>query len=153
MELADNTKLKTATTDTSISFNRFIDEISQGLKNSISKSTNKLDKINAKYSKDIQLSNAIQDIFGDVKFRNLEEINKVSQKIEGLANQKGLSPDIIDDFFNRIGKSSKDFRTTEAVRQISSKEIPANRVGVSFSEITQALSGGIITPELLLIVV
>jgi len=149
MEMVDKTKLKTATTDTSISFNRFIDEISDGLRNSITKSTDKLDEINAIYSKDIQLSDAIQSIFGDIKFRNLEEINKVSQKIEGLASQKGLSPDILDDFFTRIGQSSKDFRTTEAVRQIMSKSTQANKMGLSFSEITQSLSGGLITPNLI----
>lgn len=150
MEFIDSkVKLKTATTDTSISFNKFVDDISNGLKNSISKSTNKLDKINAKYSQDKQLADAIQDIFGDVKFKNLEEINKMAKKISGLASEGGISPEIVDSFFARIKQSGQEFKTGESVRKILSKSGGANKLGLNFSEITQAITGGIITPELI----
>jgi hypothetical protein len=142
-------KLKTATTDTSISFNKFVDDISNGLKNSISKSTNKLDKINAKYSQDKQLTDAIQDIFGDVKFGNLEEINKMAKKISGLASEGGISPEIVDDFFARLNQSGQEFKTGESVRKILSKSGGVNKLGLNFSEITQAITGGIITPEVI----
>lgn len=150
MEYIDSkVKLKTATTDTSISFNKFVDDISNGLKNSISKSTNKLDKINAKYSQDKQLSDAIQDIFGDVKFKNLEEINKMAKKISGLSSEGGISPEIVDSFFARIKQSGQEFKTGESVRKILSKSGGANKLGLNISEITQAVTGGIVTPEVI----
>lgn len=150
MEFIDSkVKLKTATTDTSISFNKFVDDISNGLKNSISKSTNKLGEINAMYSKDKQLADAVQDIFGDVKFKNLEEINKMAKKISGLASEGGISPEIVDDFFARIGQSGQEFKTGESVRKILSKSGGANKLGLNFSEITQAITGGIVTPEVI----
>lgn len=144
----ENSAYKTATSDERISFNRFVQDLAGSIRNAISESTPKLKEINAKYSADIGLSDAVQSIFGNVKFKNAEELNAISQKIEGLANQKGLSPTVVDDFFNRIGGSSKDFRTTEAVRQISNKLGTANPKGVSWSELLQNVTSAVVTPKM-----
>lgn len=144
----ENSAYKTATSDERISFNRFVQDLGNSVRTAISESTPKLKEINAKYSQDIGLSDAIQSIFGTVKFKNIEELNAISQKIESLANQKGLSPQVVDDFFNRIGGSSKDFRTTEAVRQISNKVGTANPKGVSWSELLQNVTSAVVTPKM-----
>lgn len=153
MDKVQGTRLKTATSDVNISFNKFIDDLSSSLRNSINRSTNKLSEINKTYSQDIQLVDAIQDIYGKVEFKNIKEINRVAKKIEGIASQKGLSSEVVDNFFNRIygdsGKSSQAFKTTESVRKMLSKEGVGNRIGSSVSEIVQTLSAGIITPKLI----
>jgi len=73
---------------------------------------------------------------------------KASQKLETVFAQKGLAPDVVDNFLERIGVSSKDFKTTEAVRQITNKATGANTKGLSIGEITQQLTSSIVTPTM-----
>lgn len=150
-KLADdisNASYKVATSDERLAFNQFVNDLSSSLKSAISKSTSKLDDINAAYSKDIQLVEAVEKIFGKVKFKNLSEVLKVSQKLEGLFNQKGLAPKTVDDFLQRIGVDSSSFRTSEAVRQIGNKEMGANQVGVSLGEFAREITSAVVTPEM-----
>lgn len=140
---------KTATSDERISFNRFIQDLSGSLKGAISETTPKLGEINKAYSQDIQLADAVQAIFGDVKFKSLEEINNMAKKISGISSEGGISPEIIDNFFARIGKSGQEFKTGESVRKIMSKSGGANKMGINFSEIIQAVTAGAITPNLI----
>lgn len=144
----ENSAYKIATTDERLSFNTFVKDLANSLKSGISKSTPKLDEINKAFSKDMQLAESIEQIFGKVKFKNAQEVNKVAQQLETLFSKKGLSPEYIDDFLNRIGVSPEKFKTSEAVRQIGNKTTGANTKGLSIGEITQQITSSVITPKL-----
>lgn len=142
-----NSAYKTATTDERISYNLFVKDLASAVRTAITDSTDKLGEINAQYSKDIGLADAIQNIYGDVKFKNAEEINKIAKKIE-KQNLTGLDEKTVNDFFDRIGKSSKDFKTTSATREISNKALQRNPEGLNVSEIVRSITAGVITPKL-----
>lgn len=144
----ENSAYKIATSDERLSFNAFTKDLSSSLKESISKSTPKLGEINKVFSQDMQLTQAVEDIFGKVNYKNLSEVVKASKKLETLFAQKGLAPDVVDDFLNRIGISSADFKTGEAVRQISDKVSGANAKGLSVGELLQQVTSSVITPQL-----
>lgn len=132
-----------------LSFNAFVKELSDTLKSSISMSTSKLDDINYNFSQDMQLAETVEDIFGNVNFKNLPEVVKASQKLETMFAQKGLAPQVVDDFLARIGVSSREFKTTEAIRQISNKTMsPANVPGASVGELVQSITSSVITPQM-----
>lgn len=138
---------KIATSDERLSFNAFINDLSDTLKDTISMSTGKLDEINKSFSTDMQLAQATEKIFGKVKFKNLSEVINASQKLESLFSQKGIAPKVIDDFLNRIGVNPGSFRASEAVRQINNKTSPANAKGLSLGEITQQVTSSVVTPK------
>ncbi len=145
----ENAKFKTTGTSAErLSFNAFIKDLSSGLDNAISNSTDKLGEINKNFSQDMQLTKAVEDIFGKVKFKNLPEVVKASQKLEGLFAQKGLAPDVVDKFLSRIGVNPADFKTGEAVRQISNKSSGANTKGLSVGELMQQTTSAVVTPEM-----
>lgn len=148
MDIVDNSKFKSAPDGERQAFNAFIADLKSGIKGGIDASTTKLGEINKKYSADMQLSEAAQDIFGNVDYKNLSEVAKAAKKLEGMFNQKGLDPKIIDDYLERIGVSSKNFKTSEAVRQISNKEPTANSVGTSFGEVMRSATSAVVTPEI-----
>lgn len=131
-----------------LSYNAFVRDLSSSVKTAINNSTNKLNDINKAFSQDMQLAETAQNIFGKVNFKNLPEVVKASQKLETVFSQKGLAPDVVDKFLERIGVSAKDFKTTEAVRQISNKVSGANTKGLSIGEITQAATSAVVTPEM-----
>lgn len=141
-------RYKTAVGDERLAFNAFIKELSGGVKDAISGSTDKLDEINKSFSSDMQLAGTVQNIFGKVNFKNLQEVVKASQKLETVFAQKGLAPDVVDRFLERIGVSAKDFKTTEAIRQITGKATGANTKGLSIGELVQQTTSAIITPTM-----
>lgn len=143
----ENAKYKTATSDERLSFNAFIKDLSGGVKNAITASTDKLGEANKNYSTDMQLAKAAEGIFGKVNFKNLPEIVNASKKVEGLFKQGGIAPDVADRFLTRIGVNPSDFRTGETVRQMGTKELPDNGVGLKFGEILPAITSAAITPE------
>lgn len=143
----ENSAYKTATSDERLSFNSFVRDLSHSVKDAISNSTGKLGEINQKFSTDMQLTHAMQNIFGKVNFKNLPEVVKASQKLEGLFSQKGLAPDVVDSFLKKIGINPNDFRTSEAVRQISDKTSGANAQGITMGEILRETSSAIVTPK------
>lgn len=144
----ENSAYKVATSDERLSFNVFIKDLSASLKESISSSTPKLAEINKVFSQDMQLTQAVEDIFGKVNYKNLSEVVKASKKIETLFAQKGLAPDVIDDFLKRIGVDAGDFKTSEAVRQITDKTTGANTKGLSVGELIQQMTSAVITPQI-----
>lgn len=144
----ESSRFKIATSDERLSFNAFLNDLSGTLRDAIKQSTDKLDEINVKFSKDMQLAQAVEDIFGKVKFGgNLSEIRKASEKMERLFAQKGLTPDIVDDFLRRINVEPSVLRTREAVRQISESVSPKNAEGITISELTSGLTGAVIPPN------
>lgn len=147
MDVVDNSKFKSAPDGDRQAFNAFIGDLKNGLKDGISASTDKLNEINSKYSSDMQLSEAAQNIFGKVNFKNLPEVARAAKKLEGLFSQKGLDPQVIDDYLTRIGVSPSDFKTSEAVRQISNKTESANSVGTSFGEVMRSATSSLVTPN------
>ena len=144
----DDAKYKVATTDERLSFNAFLKDLGEGLKGAVSGSTDKLDTMNAQFSSDMELAEAVQNIFGKVKFKNLPEVVRASQKLDNMFAQKGLAPEVVDNFLKRIGISPEDFKTTEAVRQISGKESGANARGLGIGEIMQQATSAVVTPEM-----
>lgn len=146
----DSAAFKTTGSDAErLSFNAFVKDLSSALQEAISKSTGKLGEINQKFSRDMQLVETMEDVFGSVNFKNLPEVVKASQKLESLFTQKGLAPQEIDNFLSRIGIGADDFKTSEAVRQITNREPRGlNTPGMTFGEITQAATGSIISPQM-----
>ena len=144
----ENAAYKVATSDERLSFNVFIRDLSNTLKDAISLSTSKLDEINQRFSQDIQLAETVENIFGRVDFKNLPEVVKASQKLETMFAQKGLAPEVVDNFLSRIGVSPIEFKTAEAVRQISNKIDVANTKGATFAELTRSITSAVITPQM-----
>jgi hypothetical protein len=144
----ENTRFKTATSDERLAFNAFTKDFAGAIKQAITDSTDKLGQINQAFSQDMQLSEAVQNIFGKVNFKNLPEVVRASQRLETLFSKKGLAPDVIDQFLTRIGVSPADFRTSEAVRQISQQTNGGNSVGLSLGEIAREVTSAVITPQM-----
>ena len=150
-KLADDisaSKFKVATSDERLAFNAFIKDLSNGLTDSIKKSTGKLDEINKAFSQDMQIAEEIQQIFGKVKFKNAKEILTVSQRLESLFSKKGLAPEAIDRFLKRIGLEPTEFRAGEAARQMGELAPMANTVGTSPFEIVRAFTAAIVPPQM-----
>ena len=143
----ENSAYKTATSDERLSFNIFVRELSGSIKSAINNSTDKLTEINKAFSTDMQLADAIQGIFGKIKFKNLNEIRKVSEKLDGIFAKKGISPEIIDDFLTRAGVKPSGFKTSEAVRQISDVDSVKNTEGLTFAEIFRSITSSVLTPK------
>ena len=149
IDTIEDSKYKTTGSDVErLSFNAFLKDLGEGISNAVNQSTDKLQEANKAFSGDMQLVETVQNIFGKVNFKNLPEVVKASQKLESLFAQKGLAPEVVDDFLKRIGISPDDFRTGEAVRQISNKSTGANTKGLSIGEITQGITSSIITPQM-----
>ncbi len=145
----ESSKYKTVSgSNEKMSFNAFLDDLAGSLKGAVSASTGKLDEINKSFSKDMQLAEAVENIFGKVKFKNLPEVVKATQRLENLFAQKGIAPDVVDDFLRRIGVSPEDFKTTEAVRQISNKSQKANEVGLGVGELIRGVTSAVVTPQM-----
>ncbi len=147
MDKISNSKFKTATTDERLSFNAFIKDFEGAVKDSINKSTGKLDEINAAFTKDLQLAEETERIFANVEFKNLSEVGRVAQKLEQLFSQKGLNPRDIDDFLTKIGISPDEFRTSEGIRQISQITQRGNTEGLTVAEVTRAVTSSVLTPK------
>lgn len=143
----EDSKFKTATSDERLSFNAFLNELGSGVKNAINQSTDKLSEMNNKYTKDMQMVETMQNTFGKVKYKNLPEVVKASQQLESLFAKKGLAPQEIDKFLQRIGVSPGEFKTSEAVRQIAGKQEGANSIGLSPGELSREATSAIISPE------
>lgn len=144
----ESTLYKTATSDERLAFNAFIKDMASSLKGAVSKSTDKLDEINKAFSKDAQLADSIQKIFGKVKFKNLNEFRVASERLENLFKKKGYTPEVIDSFLTRIGVSPDNFRTSEAVRQIGNMEQGVNSIGTNPFEIIRSFTSSVVTPKM-----
>lgn len=150
LKTLETSKFKTAIEPNRVSFNSLVDDLYDGLKKSIKESTNKLSVIDKAYSDTLQLTEAIEDIFGKVNFKNKSELNNVARKLEGLFSKKALDPKTIDEFLIRIGEKPTEFKTSEAVRQTLNKQTGANTKGLTFAEITQQITSSVVTPQAIL---
>lgn len=144
----ENAMYKTATSDERLSFNAFVQDMAKTVRGAIDKSTPKLAEMNAKFSKDMQLLEATQNIFGTVDYQNLPEVMKASQRLEGIFNQKGMAPTVIDDFLTRIGVDPGGFRASEAARQVGNIEQKANAPGINPLEMVRAVTSAVVSPKL-----
>ena len=100
-----------------------------------------------KFSKEQELLDEIQVVFGKEKFGSGVDILKVSKRLEGLFTEKGLSDDVITKFLERIGADPVKFRAGEAVRQIGELASTANTVGTSPFEIIRSITAAIVPPK------
>lgn len=139
---------KTATSDERLSFNAFLKEMGQTIRAAINESTPKLKAMDAAYSKDMQLLEATQNIFGDVNYKNLPEVLRASKRLEGLFRQTGMAPTVIDDFLKRIGVDATQFRAGEAARQMGNLEQKANPPGLNPVEIVRSVTSAVVSPKL-----
>ena len=149
LQRIDDLKYPSPKTEEGLAFNAFVNDVSGNVKQILNKSTDKLGEINKAFSQDMQLVEAVEDIFGKVDYKNLSEVVKASQKLETLCAKKGLAPDVIDDFLKRIGVDAGDFRTSEAVRQITDKTTQANTKGLSVGELIQQVTSSVVTPQII----
>jgi len=149
MNKVSSAKFKTPGTDAQrLSFNAFLNDFEKAIKKGVTDATDKLDDINKAFSKDMSLVEGVEAIFGKVNFKNTKELNSIARKLESLFTKKGLDPKTIDDFLERIKTSPKEFRTSEAVRDISTKVTGANARGLSISEVLQQITSSVITPAM-----
>lgn len=143
----DASKFKTATSDERLSFNVFINDLSKGVKDAINSSTDKLKEINKQFTGEMQLVEAIEDIFGKQKFFSEKELQKISEKLPNALKKSGLSEENINSFFKRIGIDPTEFRATEAVRtSVSGRRVPEAE-GLGLGEIRRQVSAAIFNPE------
>ncbi len=143
----ENSAFKTTGTDAErLSFNQFINDLSNSVKGAINDSTPKLNEINKAYSQEVQLAEAIQKELGNVDYKNLSEVVAASKKLENLFSKQGLAPKVINDFLAKIGAT--DLKTSEAVRQINTKELTSNSVGTNPFEALRNISAAIVSPKM-----
>ena len=143
----DDSRYKIATSEERLSFNAFLGDFSGAIKNALEKSTKVFGNMNSKFSTDMQIAENMERIFTKVKFKNLSEVGKMADKLENLFTQKGLKPRDINAFLEKIGIKPSEFMTTEGVRQIMSETFVANKLGLSFTESTELLTGTILNPN------
>lgn len=148
IDIVDNSRFKSSPDGDRQAFNALMGDLKNALKEGVNLSTDKLGKINKKYSSDVQLAEAVEGIFGKVNYRNLNEVTKAARKLDALFSQKGIDPDVVDDFLERVGVSPEEFRTTEAVRQISAKSSQSNTKGLSIGEMAQQTTSAVVTPKM-----
>lgn len=144
----ESARYKTATSDERLSFNAFLKDMAETVKTAITKSTPKLDAMNAAFSKDMNLLDATENIFGHVKFGNKEEAQVTARKLENLFNQKGMDPSTTDEFLKRIGVDESAFRASEATRQMGNVEPPANSPGIGIGEMARSITSAVVSPKL-----
>jgi hypothetical protein len=130
-----------------LSYNAFAKDLSKAVTKAVKDSTDKLGEINKSFSTDMQLADGIEKIFGKMKYYNERELVTASEKLSQLFNKKGLAPTTIDKFLTRIGVSPEDFRTTEAVRQITEKDFGANQIGTTVGEFFRSITSSLVTPD------
>lgn len=147
IETIDASKLKKATSDVNMSFNSFLDDISKSLQTAIGKSTTKLDEINKAYSSEKQLIDTIESIIGKIKFNNEKELVSASKKLNNAFKETDLTGEALDKLLTRIGITPNDFKTSEAIRQISNISAGANQMGTNKMELVRSLTGSIVTPK------
>ena len=150
LKKAEEAKFKSALTEDKRVFNAFINDFTDGLKTAVSKGSPILAKANARFSAEKQLADEMQSIFGKIKFGgNLDEVRKISLKVDKLFSQSGLTPQEIDKFLTRVGVSPGDFRAAEAARQIGQQRPGvANVAGLRFAEVMQSLTSSVVTPDM-----
>lgn len=147
IDMVDNSKWKTATSDDRISYNIFADDLAKSLRNSVKKATPELEKMNKSYSKDVQLVEAVEGILGKSDFRNETEIINTARKLDNLFSKKALDPATVDKFFKRAGIDTTDIRTQEAVRKISFSDVTGGGEGFGVGQIKQTATTALLPPE------
>jgi hypothetical protein len=131
-----------------LAYNGVLDDLADGFRNSINLKTDVLSKANLDYSKAKGLAKATEDILGKVKFKNQSEILAVSKKMETILKDKGLTQEVLNDFFKAIGQDYSKIKTREAVRQISTKALEQNTVGTNPFEWARMITSKIVTPKM-----
>jgi hypothetical protein len=131
-----------------LAYNEVLDDLIDAFRNSINLKTDVLSKANLDYSKAKGLAKATENILGKVKFKDQSEILAVSKKMESLLKEPGLTQDVMQDFFKAIGQDYTEFKTKEAVRQISTKALEQNTVGANPFEWVRMITSKIVTPKM-----
>jgi len=148
LKRVEDLKYPNPKTEEGLAFNAFVSDMTSGLKNAINTSTSKLDEINKQFSGDMQLAEATEQILGKVKYKNMGEVNRVAKNLEKLFTDKGLDPNTVDKFLNRIGISDDAFKSSEAMRQVASKSYSANTLGTNPLEIIRAFTSSVVSPKM-----
>lgn len=145
---ADSLRFKTPGTDPDrLAFNALMYDLERGLSGAVSKVTPELKAANKVFTENMQIIEVMEQEFGKVKFANLKELNTFSKNIEKMLEKTGIAPDIIDDFFAKIGKDPTALRATEAVRRAFTGKLSAETPGVTRFELIRQISAGILAPK------
>ena len=130
-------------------FNKLADDLSGAFKKAVNESTDKLQNANKAFSEERNLVDGIEKIFGKVKFGKDVDLDNIARKVDGIFNKKGLDQFRIDDFLTKIGVEPDKFRSAQATRQLLTKGQPTNTPGGNISEFFRALTGAVVSPELI----
>jgi hypothetical protein len=69
-------------------------------------------------------------------------MRNIALKLETLFTEKGYDPKIINDFLDRVGIEGGAFKSTEAMRQLTTKSYTANTIGTNPFEVIRAFTSG-----------
>lgn len=129
--------------------NLFLGDLSKTLRDSISKNSDELQRINAQYSKELQLAEVIESTVGKLKFKgnNLVEFKKASDRMKKLFTDSDVGEEVLDTFLNRVGIDPVEMRATESVRRVLTTPIKAESAGFNPFEIVRQVTAGIISPK------
>lgn len=130
-----------------LAFNALMKDLSKSLGDAVAKATPELQVANKAFSRGMQLTEVMENEFGKVKFSNLPELVKASKKMEGLLRQKGIAPEVVDDFLTTIGQEPTALRAAEAVRAPFAAEPVAEAAGMTPFEFIRQITAGIVSPE------
>lgn len=78
----------------------------------------KIGAMNTAFSEQMQLTEAMESIFGKIQYRSAKELLKTANKLDQLFTQKPASVDVINRFLTRLGVDPSDLMVSESVRQI-----------------------------------
>lgn len=147
MDFVESRAFGSATSDSKNAFNQFVRSTVDALKDSVSDVSPVLKEANLKYSEAKGLSEAIQSIFGKVKFKNAKELLNTTKRLEGLFKQGEYSDELINDFLGKVGVEPTAFRAGEAARQVGQLAEKTNTIGTNPFEIIRGITAAIVPPK------
>jgi len=148
MNKLDNIKFRSTGADAvRQDLNSFVDNLTQNVRKTISSETPILKEINTKFSKDIQLAETMEQIFGKQQFKSQKDLLKVSEKLKNALDKSGLGERDIDDFLKKIGITPSEFRAEEAVRTTLTEPLRAEKAGFNIGEFLRQTTAGAVNPE------
>jgi hypothetical protein len=127
-----------------LAYNSILNQVKQATLSAVNDVTGgKITAMNQAYSQQIQLTDAMESIFGKVQFKNVEEVLNISNKLDTLFTQKPASVEVINKFLTRIGIDPSSFMASEGVRQLG--HAPMVGTGGIGGGITGAVKGTVDT--------
>jgi hypothetical protein len=131
-----------------LAYNQILQQLQKTFVSSIKDPNGILAKANESFTKDMGLSESMEEVFGKVQFKNPSELLAISKKLDNLFAMKGLSMNEIEKFLTRIGISPTTFKAQTALQQGALRGTAANAPGASMGELTGIATSAVLPPEL-----